>query len=202
MARRLEGRGYAAQREPDYHDPAQQVSLCVAPDPGLQSHGLYAALIRDAPWLASEPRQLDGAQVAAVADPVAVSRAWALQLLLDAPDLSPPDPEAAPLWVQDHAPWLARFWGDDLKKAHRLTLNQAVLNWSRTDPEGLLAAARKIAANKSIDQDQGAQRLLELLTAETNPNGRRIRRDLLDQLLEARPAPWSRPSRLSTTTGI
>ncbi len=139
------------------------------------------------PWLASEPRQLDGAQVAAVADPVAVSRAWALQLLLDAPDLSPPDPEAAPLWVQDHAPWLARFWGDDLKKAHRLTLNQAVLNWSRTDPEGLLAAARKIAANKSIDQDQGAQRLLELLTAETNPNGRRIRRDLLDQLLEARP---------------
>ncbi len=28
------------------------------------------------PWLASEPRQLDGAQVAAVADPVAVSRAW------------------------------------------------------------------------------------------------------------------------------
>ncbi len=84
-------------------------------------------------------------------------------------------------------PLAARFWGDGLKKAHRLTLNQAVLNWSRTDPEGLLAAARKIAASPSIEQDHGGQRLLDLLTAETNPNGPKVRRDLLDQLLEARP---------------
>ncbi len=139
------------------------------------------------PWLASEPRQLDGAQVAAVANPVAVSRAWALQLLLDAPDLSPDDPPAAPLWVRTHVPLLARFWGDGLKKAHRLTLNQAVLNWSRTDPDGLLAAARKIAAKESVEQDSNARRLLKFLTAETNPSGPKIRRDLLDQLLEARP---------------
>jgi len=139
------------------------------------------------PWLASQPRQLGGAQVAAVADPVAVSRAWALQLLLDAPDLNKHDPPAAPLWVRTHAPWLARFWGDGLVKAHRLTLNQAVLDWSRSDPDRLLAAARTIAANESIEQDPGAQRLMGFLTGESNPNRPSIRRDLLDQLLEARP---------------
>ncbi|HKI19640.1 MAG TPA: glycosyltransferase family 39 protein [Isosphaeraceae bacterium] len=139
------------------------------------------------PWLASEPRQLDGAQVAAVADPVAVSRAWALQLLLDAPDLRPPDPPAAPFWVRTHAPWLARFWGDGLVKPHRLTVNQAVLNWSRTDPDGLLAAARKIAANESIENDAKAQRLMVLLVGEPNSKVPSVRRDLLDQLLEARP---------------
>ena len=36
------------------------------------------------PWYAVQPRQLDGLRVATVADPVAVSRAWALQLLTDA----------------------------------------------------------------------------------------------------------------------
>ena len=40
------------------------------------------------PWYSSQPRQLGGAQVAAVADPVAVSRAYALKTLLDAPDPS------------------------------------------------------------------------------------------------------------------
>jgi len=44
------------------------------------------------PWYASEPRQLDGARVATVVDPVAVSRAYALRILLDAPDRSQPDP--------------------------------------------------------------------------------------------------------------
>ena len=59
------------------------------------------------PWYASEPRQLDGARVASVADPVAVSRAWALRILLDAADRSKPDPPAAPAWVHRYAPWLA-----------------------------------------------------------------------------------------------
>jgi len=139
------------------------------------------------PWLASEPRQLGGAQVAAVADPVAVSRAWALQLLLDAPDLSKDDPPAAPVWVQTRVPWLARFWGDGLIKPRRLTLNKAILQWSVSDPGGLLAAARKIAGNESIAEDPKALRLVELLTAEANPKGPKIRRDLMDQLLEARP---------------
>ena len=35
------------------------------------------------PWYASEPRQLGGARVASVIDPITVSRAWALQVLLD-----------------------------------------------------------------------------------------------------------------------
>ncbi len=56
------------------------------------------------PWYASEPRQLDGARVASVCDPVAVSRAWALFVLLDAPDRTPPDPPAAPAWVRRVAP--------------------------------------------------------------------------------------------------
>ena len=145
----------------------------MALDPGLQSHGLYAALIRDAPWLASEPRQLDGAQVAAVADPVAVSRAWALQLLLDAADLSPPTAEAAPRGCSRPCTLAGRFWGDDLKKAHRLTLNQAVLDWSRYRSRG---TARRRPQDRSQQIDRRGprrQRLMELLTAETNPNGRR-----------------------------
>jgi hypothetical protein len=139
------------------------------------------------PWLASEPRQLGGAQVAAVADPVAVSRAWALQLLLDAPDLSPPDPSAAPFWVRSYAPWLSRFWGDGLTKAHRLTLNQAVLDWSRSDPKGLMDAAHRIFTQEQLAQLAGAQRLMRLTGVEPSPNGPTVRRDLLDQLLEARP---------------
>jgi 4-amino-4-deoxy-L-arabinose transferase-like glycosyltransferase len=139
------------------------------------------------PWLASEPRQLDGAQVAAVADPVAVSRAWALQLLLDAPDLAPPDPPAAPESVRNYAPWLARFWGDGLVKPHRLTVNQAILDWSRSDPEGLLAAARRIAAKETVEPGPGAERLMRLLAVEPGPKGPTLRSDLFDQLLEARP---------------
>jgi hypothetical protein len=152
-----------------------------------KSSALTRLLFAMRPWLASEPWQLGGAQVAAVADPVAVSRAWALQLLLDAPDLSKDHLPAAPAWVSNHVPWLARLWGDGLIKARRLTMNEAVLNWSRSDPRGLLSAARKIAANESIDGDPGAERLRGLLTAESHPKGPRIRRDLLDQLLEARP---------------
>ena len=69
------------------------------------------------PWYSSQPRQLDGAQVAAVADPVAVSRAYALKTLLDATDLNGPEPPAAPPWIRNHVPWLARLWGDGLIRA-------------------------------------------------------------------------------------
>ena len=139
------------------------------------------------PWYASEPRQLDGARVVTVADPVAVSRAWALFVMLNAPDRSAPEPPAAPEWVREYAPWLGRLWGDGLTKAHRLTLNQAVLDWSRSDPEGLLATARRIAARQPIDEDERAQRLFALMTTETNPNGPKVRHDLTEQLLAARP---------------
>ena len=42
------------------------------------------------PWYAVQPRQLDGLRVATVADPVAVSRAWASELLTDAAEPGPP----------------------------------------------------------------------------------------------------------------
>jgi hypothetical protein len=139
------------------------------------------------PWYASEPSQLDGARVATVADPVAVSRAWALFVLLDAADRSRPGPPEAPEWVQQHAPSLGRLWGDGLTRAHQLSLNQLVLEWSQSDPQGLLAAARGIASGRSIAGDQPARRLLDLITTESNPDGPRVRHDLTDQLLAARP---------------
>ena len=97
------------------------------------------------PWYASEPRQLDGARVASVIDPVAVSRAWALLTLLDGTDRSAKTSRRRPHGSATHVPWLGRLWGDGLIKAKPLALNQSVLDWSRSDPEGLLAAARHIA---------------------------------------------------------
>jgi hypothetical protein len=137
------------------------------------------------PWFASEPRQLQGARVLTVDDPLAVSRAWALRILLDAPDRAPPDPPSAPPWVQTYAPWLGRLWGDGLDKSHRLTLNQSTLDWSRRDPEGLEAAARKIAARQPLEKDSQAKQLWDLMTSEPNQNG--PRHWYVDQLLSRRP---------------
>jgi hypothetical protein len=139
------------------------------------------------PWYTSEPRQVDGARVASVVDPVAVSRAWALQNLLDGTDLGGPDPPAAPLWVQRHVPWMARFWGDGLEKTHRLALNQAILDWSRSDPDGLLATARYIAAKRPLAENKDAQRLIELLPTETNASGEKVPNQYILKLLEVRP---------------
>ncbi len=75
------------------------------------------------PWYERRPGQLDGLRVVSVADPVAVSRALALELLLDAPDPLPKEPP----------------------RVNRLTLNQAVLDWARSDAQGLVAAARQVA---------------------------------------------------------
>ena len=117
------------------------------------------------PWYKREPRQLDGLRVATVADPVAASRAWALELLLDAPD---PKPKETP-------------------KVNRLTLNEKILDWARTDPEGFLAAARFVAAHHGAGEDKGGGRLVDLITLQPNPKALEIRRFLLDRLLAARP---------------
>lgn len=117
------------------------------------------------PWYAREPRQLDGLRVATVADPVAVSRAWALELLLDAPD---PKPKETP-------------------KVNRLTLNQKILDWARTDPQGFRAAAHFVAAHHGAGEDKGARRLVDLVTFQLNPKAVETRRFLLDRLLRARP---------------
>lgn len=120
------------------------------------------------PWYAREPRQLDGLRVATVADPVAVSRAWALELLLEAPD---PQPKEKP-------------------KVNRLTLNQKTLDWARTDPKAFLAAAQVVAAHRGAGEDKAARRLVELVTIQPNPMDPKAvetRRFLLDRLLRARP---------------
>ena len=97
------------------------------------------------PWYARRPRQLDGLRVATVADPVAASRARALQLLCDAADTSTPEPPAAPAWVRTHLPPLARLWGDGVTKSKKLGLNEPVFDRARADPRGLRAAARALA---------------------------------------------------------
>ena len=150
------------------------------------------------PWYASEPRQLDGARVASVCDPVAVSRAWALFVLLDDGDRSPPVPFASPAWVRRYAPWLGRLWGDGLlseltpsgfliARIHRLAVNEAVLSWSRSDPEGLLEAAQHLAGKRPMEEHDGARRLYALMAHESDPKGSVVRKDLANQLLAARP---------------
>jgi 4-amino-4-deoxy-L-arabinose transferase-like glycosyltransferase len=150
------------------------------------------------PWYASEPRQLDGARVVTVADPVAVSRAWVLKVLLDDADRSRPDPPASPAWVRRYVPWLRRLWGDGLLadydadgrllriKVHRLAVNERILAWSRSDPEGLLAAARQLAAKGPASQDVRARRLYALMTDE-DPNQPQVRHELTRQVFAARP---------------
>jgi hypothetical protein len=136
------------------------------------------------PWYAVEPRQLGGARVASVIDPITVSRAWALQSLLDAPGTRESEP-AAPGWVRRNAPWLDRFWGEGLVRSYPLAVSRAAIEWSRSDPEGLLEAARYIAAKRPIEKDKNARRLMQLLTNEPNPNG--LRHYYVEELLHARP---------------
>ena len=117
------------------------------------------------PWYAREPRQLDGLRVATVADPVAVSRAWALESLLDAPDSKQ---------KEEH-------------KVNRLMLNQKVLDWARADPQGFLAAAQFVAAHRGAGEDKDARRLVDLVTSQPNPKAVETRRFFLNRLLAARP---------------
>lgn len=117
------------------------------------------------PWYAVTPSQLDGLRVATVADPVAVSRAWALELLLDAPD---PEPKHPP-------------------RVNRLMVNQKTLDWARIDPQGFLSAARTVAANKGAGEDKAASRLIDLMTSQPSAGAVQTRRFWLDRLLKARP---------------
>jgi hypothetical protein len=136
------------------------------------------------PWYANEPHQLGGARVASVIDPIVVSRAWALQVLLDGSGEPSTEPQA-PEWVRRHVPWAARFWGDGLTRARPLAVCNDVLEWSRSDPEGLLAAGRHIAARKPPEEDKDAERLMRLMTQEPNSNG--LRHLYLKALMNARP---------------
>jgi hypothetical protein len=121
------------------------------------------------PWYAREPRQLDGLRVATVADPVAVSRAWALQLLVDRADARRPRPPSAPDWVHRYAPWLGRFWGEGLEPLPRRKVNEELLDWARTDAPGLREAARLVARRLPFDEHGDALRLKAMLAAFDRP---------------------------------
>ena len=79
-----------------------------------KSPALTPSLVRDASWYTSRPRQLYGARVLTVGDPVAVC-AWALQVLLDAPDRSKDERPRLPRGFATDALPLARLWAMDSK---------------------------------------------------------------------------------------
>jgi hypothetical protein len=118
------------------------------------------------PWYAVRPPQLDGLRVATVANPVAVSRAWALQLLTDAP---------GPANVSTG--WLTRV--------ARPQYNEAIFQWARADPSGLRTAARTIAAGNPDPGDPAVQRLLTLLRRFDHPKERGGR--FSERVLKGRP---------------
>jgi fermentation-respiration switch protein FrsA (DUF1100 family) len=142
------------------------------------------------PWYESRPPQLDGLRVASVADPVAVSRAWALQLLLDAPSGGGPEISDAPKSVLTYAPWLAWLWGNSVPKAKRINIFKRSLDWATTDPEGLRSAARSIISGSAVP-DANEARLLAILKRHDPldaPNGlssERLLRGRPQALLEA-----------------
>ena len=89
--------------------------------------------------------------------------------------------------------------GRRLTKAHRLALNQSVLAWSRSDPDGLLAAARTSHRESQSTDGTPAERLMQLMTSEAKPPGQQVRHGLTQQLLEARPEASSRQSQILNT---
>lgn len=151
-------------------------------------------------FYACRPPQLGGLRVATVADPVAVSRAYALMLLLDGGDDRPPERPVVPGWVRRYAPFLGRFWGEGLKTVPRLGINRAVLTWAREDPDGLLAAARLLARRRDTGDDPGARRLLgELSRIERYPfYARELLRARPEALVEAVRIVIARPEAVRT----
>jgi hypothetical protein len=146
------------------------------------------------PWYASRPAQLDGLRVLTVADPVAISRAWALHLLTHGrgatPEVAPP---AAPAWVRRLAPPLARLWGDGLTRVARPDVNEPVFQWAREDPAGLVAAADCIAAGQPVADRPDAARLLAILTRDDDPAAGR---DFSGMLLRNRPEALGEAARI------
>ena len=138
------------------------------------------------PWYAVQPPQLDGARVATVADPVAFSRAWALQMLLDSRYEGPIPSASAPECVHRFAPWLGRFWGEGLTRVTPTCVNEAMFGWERNDPAGLRAAARTIAASGgTAGNDPDANRLLAVIRRYDDPKD--PRKQFSRRLLHARP---------------
>ncbi len=147
-----------------------------------KSSGFTRLLFAMTPWYGLAPRQLDGARVATVADPLAVSRAWALWLLTDSPRPMP-TPARAPAWVRQFAPWLGRLWGEGLIYVRGTDPNEPLFDWAHSDPQGLLAAARTLADRHEPGNDPGARRLWAILNVEQSEE----RTTFIQQLFKGRP---------------
>jgi 4-amino-4-deoxy-L-arabinose transferase-like glycosyltransferase len=152
-----------------------------------KSDGFTRLLFALRPAFERRPGQLGGLRVLAIADSVAVSRAWALQLLVDRPERPPrPARGSAPDWVRDKAPWLGRFWGEGLVRVERAGLNDEAFSWARADPASLRQAARTLAETPVDSLETAlstdAARLRDLLTASFGP---RALRTLLQNRPEA-----------------
>ncbi len=125
---------------------------------------LRRLLVTLKPWYAVEPPQLQGARVVTVADSVAISRAFALQLLASGGEEPARVRRSAPSWIQQYMPRFGWFWGDGLERVPRRGLYEPMFAWARRDPGGLRAAAKAIAEGKPSDTNEDTRRLMAVLT--------------------------------------
>lgn len=134
------------------------------------------------PWFTVAPPRLQGCRVASVIDPAAVSRAYALQWMLDTRGRARPKLVAPlPSWLKSAAPLLARFWGEGLTLAVPLNINEKLLAWAGSDPDGFLAGVAAFRRGGLDATDPQARRLIDLLPDFAN------RRFWWNLLLKARP---------------
>jgi hypothetical protein len=138
------------------------------------------------PFYERRPRQLGRLRVLTVASPVAVSRAWGVKWLLDAPDDSPLPPPASPRWIREILPPLGRFWGDGVTKVRKLTIRNEVLEWARKDPAGFNAAAAGLRQwHPPTDPSQEiSRRLLDRLGDRDFANLVKQQRQRIDESLQ------------------
>jgi hypothetical protein len=115
------------------------------------------------PWYSRRPRQLDGGRVLTVADPVTVSRAWALSLLAASEEIVTAPSDQSPGWLRRSLPFLGRFWGDGVSRPPRPAVNEDLFKWARDEPAVLLAAASALAERRGVDSDPARRRLKEML---------------------------------------
>ena len=143
--------------------------------------------------LFTQPAFLTPAHLRVLSSRKAVSRAWAIQLMCDAPDRSPPPKPNAPGWVRKSSKTLARFWGDGLDKAPRLSVNDSMFQWAKDDPETLRTAASELVAKAKAGQmptltDESlsppARRLLSVVNRYDKPEQGR---NFLRILMKSRP---------------
>ncbi|MFO0958729.1 MAG: glycosyltransferase family 39 protein [Isosphaeraceae bacterium] len=130
-----------------------------------KANGFSRLLFAMAPWYERRPRQLGGLRVASVADPAAVSRAYALTLLASAPGpKSAPVRAPLPDEIRSRFPIIARFWGEGLAEpTDRPGVYEPAFQWAVSDPNGLRSAANGLVAGVDGERPE-VERLRSILT--------------------------------------